>query len=76
MSDFVLIDIYDQREAVTAYIQGWTAEGILNWMSKYGTVRKLTHSGDDNLYGFVSASGSQAAFRFTEDQGLVILQPR
>jgi hypothetical protein len=75
MSNFVLVDLYDQRTEVRAFTQGWKPEEILNWLKKYGTVKKVTSS-DPHLYGFTSASGSQSAFRLTESEGLSIMHPR
>jgi len=36
--NFVLIDLYAQREAVYGYVDGWSKEQILAWMCQYGGV--------------------------------------
>jgi hypothetical protein len=72
MSDFVLIDLYSQRDQVKAYLEGVSIQESLNWMNKYGTVKKITSPHDENLYSFQSSQGTQTAFRFDEGGKLVI----
>ncbi len=41
MCDFVLIDLYSQRETACRYVATWTKDEILNWMQCYGSVEIL-----------------------------------
>lgn len=76
MSQFSLIDLYDQREAVIAYVQGWGRDKILEWMKGFGIVNKITGEQDDDRYTFRSRVGSVTAFRLTQEGDLIIFHPR
>jgi hypothetical protein len=43
--DFVLIDLFSQRAAINRYVDGWSKEAILAWMSQYGSVISLSDFG-------------------------------
>lgn len=38
MTDFVLIDLHSQADAVWSYVDGWTKQEILVWLSRRGTI--------------------------------------
>lgn len=71
MADFILIDLYSQREALTDYVWGWSIEKVLEWMKQYGTITKIESEYDDHRYSFRSKSGAVTPFRFDEDGSLV-----
>ncbi len=76
MSPFSLIDLYDQRAAVIAYVQGWETDKILEWMKGFGIVNKLTGELDDDRYTFRSRVGSVISFRLTQVGELIVFHPR
>jgi hypothetical protein len=76
MSQFSLIDLYDQRAAVIAHVQGWERDKILEWMKGFGIVNKLTGELDDDRYTFRSKVGGFTPFRLTQDGELIVFHPR
>jgi hypothetical protein len=76
MSQFSLIDLYDQREAVIVYVQGWGRDKILEWMKEFGIVNKITGEQDDDRYTFRSRLGSVTSFRLTQEGELIVFHPR
>ncbi len=76
MPDLVLVDLYSQREAVAQHVKGWDINKILDWMKQYGKVEKISSPDDDKRFAFHSIQGEQAAFRFDENDGLVVFHPR
>ncbi len=76
MSQFSLIDLYDQRAAVIAYVQGWARDKILEWMKGFGIVNKLTGELDDDRYTFRSRVGSVTSFRLTQVEELIVFHLR
>lgn len=75
MSQFSLIDLYDQRAAVIAYVQGWERDKILQWMNRFGIVNKLTAELEDDRYTFRSRVGSVTSFRLTQEGDLIVFHP-
>lgn len=39
--DFVLIDLYSQREAVLRYVRDWSKEEIFAWLRQHGMVTEI-----------------------------------
>ncbi len=73
MTDFALVDLTAQASAFARYVRGWNVQDVLEFMRKYGEVRVILEHNEDRVYSFRSVSGAQTAFRFTEDQRLVII---
>jgi hypothetical protein len=65
MTDFVLIDLRSQANAVWRYVDGWTKQEILAWLSKRGTI--TTHPTHPDSYWFQSNLGIETCFRLTVD---------
>ena len=63
MTDFHLIDLISQREAVRQHLRGWSVEEIIAWLAARGRVDKRSISGRETFF-FESAVGHQAAFFF------------
>lgn len=76
MPDFPLVDLYSQREAVAQHVKGWDITRILEWMSQYGTVEKVSSSYDDRAYVFRSIHGEHTPFRVDENNNLVVFHLR
>lgn len=76
MSDFLLIDLYAQRKEVLIHVQGWNTSDILQWMKQHGTVTEFIDSYGNKHYGFKSHVGDHTAFSLSDDEGLVVFQPR
>jgi len=74
MTNFILLDLYSQREAVTNYVWRWSIEEVLEWMKQYGTITKIESEYDDHMYSFRSKSGAITPFRFAKDGSLVIFK--
>ena len=67
-SEFVLIDLVSQREAVRKLLGDRDADAKLNWIAAHGTIRKIEHSGKRPTYVFKSPIGFKAGF-FFDDAG-------
>jgi hypothetical protein len=70
--DFVLIDLLSQREAVKRYVQDWTKDSILEWITQFGEVRfwprhstySFRSNADGRFYSFwVSDTGELQIIR-------------
>jgi hypothetical protein len=71
MSDFVLIDLFNQRDAVCSHVQGWQPEAILNWMMQFGVVSN--HPTSSDVYVFCShVDRNRTLFSFNENGELEI----
>ena len=42
-SRFVLIDLYQQQDAVRKYTSGWSKEAIVEWLRLFGEVKSLNN---------------------------------
>ncbi|GAB4121782.1 MAG: hypothetical protein Fur005_34560 [Roseiflexaceae bacterium] len=73
MSDFTLLDLDAQLDEVVNAIGSHNPEYILDWLRQRGSVHKIVHPLDQNLYGFESTIGIRTAFRFTVTGDLVII---
>jgi hypothetical protein len=84
-SDFTLVDLLSQYEAVQQYVHGWPVERILWWFSCFGKVEILDLPSLDietfaltyprlrpggPRYAFIPPSRLATLFYFTEDQQL------
>lgn len=72
MTDFVLIDLASQADAVWQRVCGLTQPEILAWLSKHGTVTHITHSMDTHSYSFRSGIEIESIFCLTTDGQLFI----
>ena len=71
MSDFVLIDLLNQRDAVCSHVYGWQPDEVLSWMRQYGTVSN--HPKSSEVYVFCSnIDGNRTLFSFTESGELQV----
>jgi hypothetical protein len=71
MSDFVLVDLDSQGDAVAEYVKGWMPEDVISWLEMFGTVSK--HGSDEHArYSHLSNCGRRGYFYFTEDGDFVI----
>ncbi len=73
MSDFTLVNLYSQREAVADYVARWEVERILEWMRNYGIVSEPNINSPVQVYTFESKAGFKDAFRFTSDNRLEVV---
>ncbi len=73
MSDFTLVNLYSQREAVANYVAGWEIERIIEWMRNYGRVSEPQFGSTTQMYTFESKAGFKDAFRFTSDNSLEVV---
>lgn len=73
MTEFIVVDLGCQAEAVANHVRGWTKEQILDWLSQHGEVSKRPHPYDNDLYAFRSRTGQYTAFRLLDDGQLFII---
>jgi len=59
---FIIIDLCSQSEAVARYVQGWTKEQILHWLSQQGALIPFRVEPGPQLYRFTSHIGMEAIF--------------
>ena len=67
MTDFRLIDLVSQREAVRQRVKGWAADDVVAWLSARGQLSKRTVS-DREIFSFESTAGRHATFFFDGDE--------
>jgi hypothetical protein len=67
--DFVLIDLYSQRKAVSRYVEGWSKAKILTWLGQYGEVQSLL--GMQYIF-WSNIDRSRTVFGFDENDSLLI----
>ena len=72
MTNFVLIDLASQADAVWQCVGGLSQLEILAWLSDRGTVTHIQHSMDAHFYSFRSGIGIETTFRLTTDGQLWI----
>jgi hypothetical protein len=70
-SDFVLVDLESQAEAVARYICGWTRARFLAWLSQFGEVRAGPYA---DTYFFRSHFGLHTPFRMSEEGDFILIQ--
>jgi hypothetical protein len=65
MSEFHLIDLVSQREAVRQELAGKTHDEILVWLATRGTLTplpKVGHPNEQHVFRFESLTGREALF--------------
>lgn len=73
-SDFVLIDLVSQREAVRQLLRDVEPAAKLDWIASWGTIRTIDHRPNFRLsYAFESRLGFRAGFFFDDDGDFVFL---
>jgi hypothetical protein len=72
MAEFILIDLYSQRQQTVNYVSGWPIEEVLNWMRCYGSVKMPSPVTGHNIYQFCSPAGLKCPFYFDENLKLTI----
>ena len=73
MSDFHVVDLISQREAVRDHSRGWSADELVAWLATRGRLYKRNIAGQD-VFFFESAAGREAAFFFDGDQMVFVGQ--
>jgi hypothetical protein len=75
VTEFVVIDLLAQKEAVRAHVSGWPLDAVVSWLSQFGTVEEVAfrQAGDyPPTFRFSSKSGPAAAFAQQPDGSLSI----
>lgn len=67
MSEFHIVDLISQREAVRQHSRGWSADEVTAWLATRGHLYKRNIAGRDTFF-FASAVGREAVFFFDGDQ--------
>lgn len=67
MSEFHIVDLVSQREAVRRHSRGWSADEVVAWLAARGRLCRRNIAGQD-LFFFESAVGCEAVFFFDGDQ--------
>jgi hypothetical protein len=72
MSDFHIVDLISQREAVRQHTRGWSDGEVVAWLASRGRLYRRNIVGRDHLgrdfYFFESGVGLEAVFFFYGDQ--------
>ena len=73
-SDFVLIDLVSQRDAVREFLRDVDTAFKVEWIASWGTIRVIEHpSGLRRAYAFESRFGFRTGFYFDETGDFVFL---
>jgi len=67
MSEFHIVDLISQREAIRQHSRGWSADEVVAWLATRGRLHKRNIAGRDTFF-FESAAGREAVFFFDGDQ--------
>ena len=71
VTDFRLIDLVSQREAVRQHLRGWSAGEMVAWLAARGQLSKRNILGRDTFF-FESTLGFEAAFFFNGDEMIFV----
>jgi hypothetical protein len=69
LSDFVLIDLYSQRKAVSNHVEGWSLSAVLDWMGQYGEIKPLS---DTHFIFWSKIDRKRTVFGFDQDGKLMV----
>jgi hypothetical protein len=76
MSEFTVVDLLGQAEAIERHVQGWPPDDIMAWLRQFGEVTAVPiRHAQQTVYHFESRCGMPAAFWFTPD-GRLTISPR
>jgi hypothetical protein len=67
MSDFHIVDLIMQREAVRQHTRGWSSGEVVAWLASRGHLYRRNIVGRET-YFFESGIGLEAAFFFDGDE--------
>jgi hypothetical protein len=74
MSEFVIVDLGSQAEAVARYVRGWSTSRFLTWLGQYGEVIRVQNPSGGERYSFHSKSGEWSGFWITDTRTLNLLR--
>ena len=72
-SDFALIDLVSQRDAVRSFLLGLDTDAKVEWIASHGTLRTIDHAGFRLTFVFESRLGFTAGFFFDDSGDFVFL---
>jgi hypothetical protein len=68
MSDFHIVDLIAQREAVRQHTRGWSCAEVVAWLASRGHLYTRNVMGRRDIFFFESGVGLEAVFFFDGDQ--------
>ncbi len=71
MSDFRVVDLWGQAEAVARHTQGWSKAQVLDWLGQFGKITQLDY-GYPDIFVFHPPSGLDTGFVW-RDNGKFLL---
>ena len=71
-SSFTVINLASQADAVARYVEGWSKEKILNWLSCQGELERRTDIYGNEYFSFNSRFGFQVNFFLDSDEFLFV----
>jgi hypothetical protein len=71
-SEFVVIDLFSQYEAVNHHVAGWSQSRILSWLRQFGQVRLEGLDEVGVTHVFRSVSGLEMPFTFDDRDRILI----
>jgi hypothetical protein len=71
-SNFIIINLASQSEAVARHVEGWPKGQIIDWLSRQGELNRLTDIYDGEYFEFRSGVGFRAIFYLKDDEFLFI----
>lgn len=72
ITEFILIDLYSQRNEVVHYVSDWSVDEILSWLRCYGSVKEPTPEHNIYIFSSVIGIGLYCPFYFDENLKLTI----
>ena len=69
---FTIINLVSQASAFSRFVEGWTEEQILAYLSRQGKLEWQSHMPGKKVYRFESCVGFPALFFFDEGQLIFI----
>ncbi|MEM9246511.1 MAG: hypothetical protein AAGA67_12340 [Cyanobacteria bacterium P01_F01_bin.153] len=71
MTDFHLVDLVSQRQAVRQYLRGCSKAEIIAWLSTKGSL-EVRNIQDTEVFDFTSGVGIEDSFFFQQDDFVFI----
>jgi hypothetical protein len=72
MSDFKIVNLASQADAVAHHVIGWRKEEILAWLGRQGTLAAI-HPDDPNVYSILAPAGIQTGFILRDNGEFLIV---
>jgi hypothetical protein len=71
-SSFTVVNLASQADGAAHYVEGWSKEKILDWLSRQGELKRLTDIYGNEYFNFNSRFGFDVNFYLDGDEFLFV----